>query len=191
MYISHPDKFIFFHTPKVAGSSIHIFFKDHYGLVGEQRCDPIPSIHHMSAKDYLNSNPQYKNYFKFSFVRNPFDRFVSAYSGFTQIRNIDLSPFSSFCEEFPHSKFSKDIHWIPQSELLCDDVGNIIPDFIGRYENLNDDLKTISNMIGIDINIGHHRKTNRTYYKQMFSSKTKDIIENFFSVDLNKFDYEF
>ena len=62
MYISHPDKFIFFHTPKVAGSSIHIFFKDHYGLVGEQRCDPIPSIHHMSAKDYLNSNPQYKNY---------------------------------------------------------------------------------------------------------------------------------
>ena len=102
-----------------------------------------------------------------------------------------LSSFSSFCEEFHYSKFSKDIHWIPQSELLCDDVGNIIPDFVGRYENLNDDLKTISDIIGIDINVGHHRKTNRTYYKQMFSSKTRDIIENFFSVDLNKFNYEF
>ena len=102
MYISHPDKFIFFHTPKVAGSSIHIFFKDHYGLVGEQRCDPIPSIHHMSAKDYLNSNPQYKNYFKFSFVRNPWDKMVSQwwYNGHPKVRghNIYTSKVKTFRE---------------------------------------------------------------------------------------------
>lgn len=191
MYISHPNKFIFFHTPKVAGSSIHIFFKDYYGLVGEQRFDPIPSIHHMAAKDFLNINPQCKDYFKFAFVRNPFDRFVSAYSGFTQIRNMELGHFDKFCEEFITSKFSKDIHWIPQNKLLCDDLGNIIPDFIGRYENLDEDLKKISNIIGIDMDIGHHRKTSRTSYEKMFSSKTKEIIENFFKDDLSKFDYHF
>ena len=40
MFISKTDNFIFFHVPKTAGSSIHIFLKDYYGLKGKQRYDP-------------------------------------------------------------------------------------------------------------------------------------------------------
>jgi len=190
MFVSDKDKFIFFHTPKVAGSSIHIFFKDHYGLTGVDRADPPPLIHHMSAKKFLDNNPNKKDYFKFAFVRNPFDRFVSAYSDFTQIRNLNLTSFKDFCKSFPNSEFSGDIHWIPQHKLLCDDE-TIVPDFIGRYENISDDLKKISNIIGFNIDIDHHRKTKRKSYKDTYDDESREIIQDFFSKDLELFEYLF
>ena len=35
------------------------------------------------------------------------------------------------------------IHFIPQSEFICNNDGKIMVDFIGRFENLNEDLKTL------------------------------------------------
>lgn len=82
MFVTDKDKFIFFHVPKAAGTSIHVAFKNKYG----QEDDPLPPIHHVRVKDYLKYNPDKQNYFKFSFVRNPFDRLVSGYCEFTQNR---------------------------------------------------------------------------------------------------------
>ena len=86
MFVSEKENFIFFHTPKTAGSSIHIFFKDYYCLMGKDREDPVPPIHHMAAKLFLKYNNDLNSFYKFAFVRNPFDRLVSAFSDFTQIR---------------------------------------------------------------------------------------------------------
>ena len=86
MFVSKKDNFLFIHTPKTAGSSIHIFFKDYYCLTGNERKDPIPPIHHMKAKLFLKYNKDLNSLYKFGFVRNPFDRLVSAFSDFTQIR---------------------------------------------------------------------------------------------------------
>ena len=83
MFISDKAKILFFHVPKCAGSSLHLFLKEKYG---DHTPDPLPPVHHVRVKDYLKYNPGKKDYFKFCFIRNPFDRLLSAYSDYTQIR---------------------------------------------------------------------------------------------------------
>ena len=243
MFISEKNKFIFFHIPKTAGSSIHIFLKDYYQLEGIDRKDPIPPIHHMKAKHFLKYNNNQKSYYKFAFVRNPFDRLVSAFFDFTQIRPKYLSKFEKFksfigsdrlkynyfeledrdfinyeefctkglilnnkknslkikknetfkefCIKIVTSGWIKDTHFLPQSEFLCDDSNNLLIDFVGKYENLKEDLKFISRKISIDIDIDHHRKTDHLNYRKYYDKETKTIIENYFKTDLNLFNYTF
>ena len=245
MFISKTDNFIFFHVPKTAGSSIHIFLKDYYGLKGKQRYDPVPPIHHIKAQYVLKYMSEAKNFFKFAFVRNPFDRILSAFSDFTQIRpeysnklskltsflginkylyeykcfeledynfnsyeelckkGLKLNKsnkllrikknqsFKDFCINFKKSGWIKDTHFKPQSEILCDENNNLLVDFVGKYENLNDDLNYISNKIGFKIDIGHYRKTNHQSYRNYFDDESKNIIESYFRNDLDLFDYSF
>lgn len=244
MFVSEKDKFIFIHTPKTAGSSIHIFFKDYYCLKGKDRQDPIPPIHHMKAKLFLKYN-NLNSFYKFAFVRNPFDRLVSAFSDFTQIRPKYVSrrkkiisllgfnkykyeydyyeledknhesysdlcekglkfnnkkeslkikkneTFRDFCMKFAESKWLNDIHFAPQTEFLCDSKNKLLLDFVGKYENLEEDLKIISENIGIKIQISHHRKTNHLNYRKYYDAETQEIIRNIYKDDLNLFGYSF
>ena len=74
MIIDHESKFIFVAVAKTACTSIHRSF--------EITQDPEPNIYHMHLKDIIKTNPEAKGYFKFGFVRNPYDRLVSAYHDF-------------------------------------------------------------------------------------------------------------
>ena len=243
MFVSEKNNFIFFHVPKTAGSSIHIFLKDFYQLKGKDREDPIPPIHHMKAKYFLKYNNNQSSYYKFAFVRNPFYRLVSAFFDFTQIRPKYLSRFEKFksyigsyrykynyfeledkgfnnykefCtkglifrnkknrlmikktqtfKEFSlnlvNSGWIKDTHFLPQSEFLCDDSDNLLVDFVGKYENLKEDLKLISKKISINIDIDQHRKTDHLNYRKYYDKESKAIVENQFKTDLNLFNYSF
>ena len=65
--INHKHKFIFIHINKCGGTSIDKVFS------GKFRG-------HKKAFDYKKLNPkEFENYFKFTFVRNPWDRVVSFY----------------------------------------------------------------------------------------------------------------
>ena len=121
MFISQSHNFVFIHVPKTAGSTIHVHFKDYYGLVGVQRADPAPNAHHMTAKEMISKHPECKEYFKFAFVRNPYDRLLSAYSEFTQMEHrrgypLDIfkyKDFSHFCIELHSSEWIRDVHFRP------------------------------------------------------------------------------
>lgn len=260
MLVSDTEKFIFFHVPKSGGTSIHSFFKEKYGW----QDDPPPVLHHMKAKDYMKFHPEKFSYFKFAFVRNPFDRLLSAYSDFVQNRlvgrmqnnyirflsnnqrwddnclciyryyetnsdkfstyeefydyymqaykwNVEWvnqqyfnhleiddggdfltigkdETFESFCYNFIESGWCRDIHFLPQSEILSDQTG-LIPDFIGKTENISSDIKTISERLGYNISVEHHRKSKHPDYKEVYNSKMISIVENFFAKDFELFGY--
>ena len=62
-----------------------------------------------------------------------------------------LSKFSDF-EDFVLNGLNNEIiyeiiHFVPQSEFICNKNGEILVDFVGRFENLNDDLNSISRRI--------------------------------------------
>jgi|3_EtaG_2_1085321.scaffolds.fasta_scaffold08299_5 hypothetical protein len=147
MFVSTKDKFIFFHIAKTAGSSIHIALKDRYGLVRSERADPPPLIHHIGPEVYLSQHPEHSGYFKFAFVRNPFDRILSAYMEFIQMPHRTNYPlnihkynsFEVFCCSFATSAWCLDPHFKKQSELLYKD-GNLLVNEVGKFENLQDNL---------------------------------------------------
>ena len=102
--------------------------------------------------------------------------------------------FEDFCEKFVDSGWSEDIHFIPQTEILCDESGNLLVDFVGRHETIQEDLNKLSNILGYEINLGYSqvsRKTNHTHYKQAYTSRTREIIEKVFQKDLEFFNYSF
>ena len=93
-------------------------------------------------------------HFSFSFVRNPFDRLVSAYNN--KILELDEVPgpmqamglkhgmaFSAFLECISTtSDVDLDIHLLPQSSILCLD-DQLIPSFIGRLETMENDWQQL------------------------------------------------
>ena len=89
-------------------------------------------------------------HFSFSFVRNPFDRLVSAYNnkllelesipGRMKAMGLQHSmPFGDFLQVVASTKDEDlDVHLLPQSSILCLD-GQLIPSFIGHLETREKD----------------------------------------------------
>ena len=65
---------MFVHIPKTGGQTIQEFFK-----MDKINCHPDQESTHLTAKMILDLYPEFLDYFKFSIVRNPLDRFVSEY----------------------------------------------------------------------------------------------------------------
>ena len=204
MYINKNKKFAFIHIPKTAGSSIHIFFKDYFKI--KDRSDPIPEKHHKTIKKIYSENEKIKNLFKFAVVRNPYDRFVSAFNDFYQNRNTNRSnhpikikdgtTFEDFCFSFVESEWSGDIHFKAAYEFVTVD-GEIAVDKIIKFENLVQDFSEVCDILKIDkhlfINQGcKHRQTNRKHnsFKEYYNKETKKIIYSFYQKDFELFNYE-
>ena len=78
MYINNERKFIFICCAKSASTSVLNTVRTEF------KPDPPPHIRHMSIETVLSKHPDKRDYFKFAFVRNPWDRIVSCYHDFTQ-----------------------------------------------------------------------------------------------------------
>ena len=86
MPICHKNKFIFYHIPRCAGTSVEQHFKLHsvhncYGLVHTK--SQAITLHHLTGHDMLTAglvdDDILDSYFKFTIIRDPFDRMVSDY----------------------------------------------------------------------------------------------------------------
>jgi hypothetical protein len=199
--ISHKYKCIFIHIPKSAGTSIEtspIFFDS------KETTGKAPAGH-TSCLQFQNLFPnEFKEYFKFSFVRNPWDRLVSAYFHYRQNilnygdkKNYEkyLYKYDSF-DEFIRKFVNEDniykiIHLKPQYEFLCDCNNNIMVDFVGRVENIEKDFKIICKKIGVIYKLKNKRKTRHGHYSNFYVKDTMKIVERVYKKDIEFFGYKF
>ncbi len=138
---------------------------------------------------------QFNAYYKLGFVRNPWDRVVSLYLRKEGLQMKNKMPFDKFVEWIKYSS-STCIHPVPhtnQIDWLVDPHGNVIVDFIGKFENLQNDWEFIANKIGVSKKLPHKNKNpiKKTPYTEFYSKKTKEIIKNKFIVDIEYFGYKF
>jgi hypothetical protein len=137
---------------------------------------------------------QFNSYFKFGFVRNPWDRTVSLYERREGLRMRDKMTFEEFVNWIKYSS-STCIHPVPhrnQLDWFIDPHGNVIIDFIGKFENLHEDWTFVCKKTGIEKQLPHEnmnpRKKNYTEY---YTAATRNIIAEKFKVDIEYFGYEF
>jgi len=186
---------IYVHIPKAAGTFIngHII-NSHTG--------------HFTISDYqiMYGNNFFKSAFKFTFVRNPWDRLVSAFFYLTgdncsaedkKWANQYLSTYKCF-EEFvldlPKSKlFESWIHFIPQYRFICDPFGFIPLDFIGKLENIQRDIGIVCKNLNIDgvATLKKKNQSNHMHYANYYSEETANIVCNIYKRDIDLFSYSF
>jgi hypothetical protein len=204
--ICHDYKCIFIHIPKVAGQSIETIFLNLLGLTWKTRaplllrkndCPEIgpPRLAHLTINEYIQykylSEDLFDDYYKFSFVRNPWDRVVSIYHYLGYDRKFIFGEFVlNHLHELLHTYY-----WFlkPQKEFITTN-NNIMVDFIGRYENLQSDFDIVCKKLGIeDSALIHKNKSKRNFneYKAYYNSTSKDLVYKIYKQDVKLFKYEF
>lgn len=204
MVISHGSKFIFIHNYKVAGTSIRealqvytIPPKENYLNWIGQKLHLLPQssdfIDHISAPQLkAKLAPKYfDQYYKFSFVRNPWDWQVSLYHFMQQLKDHhqhELIMSMNF-DEYIHWRVNEDKHL--QKDFMYDADGKCLVDYIGKLENIEDDFKKITQHLGLEATLPHSNKSKHKSYQEYYSPETRDIVAEHFKEDIELFNYEF
>ena len=196
--INHKHKFIFIHIPKTAGHSIERAFgawtgkdKINYGIgMDSIRRRPIQHYNLAQLERYNFISPtENSTYFKFCFVRNPYSRIVSAW------KYLKVQKWSKVSEDTSFKKFVKKYKKNLHAKTHChwthtNGVKNI--DFIGRFENLQEDFNVICNKIGIPTKkLPHINKTNHKHYTEYYDDETREIVAKKYAKDIEYFGYKF
>ncbi|NEO54641.1 MAG: sulfotransferase family protein [Okeania sp. SIO3B5] len=186
--ICHQKKFMWFRVAKVGTRTMFNVF--------EQANIKLDAEHAMLCYYPLNL---YKEYFKFAFVRNPWDRLVSCwqhkvidsnYFNFSNSRLIEMQTFGNFVDFVSELEMDNCNHHIrPQSKLI--DLNNV--DFIGRFENFEADILKVIEIIGIgSIQINHKNVSKRAPgYNQYYDVALKKKVAEIYREDIHIFGYRF
>jgi hypothetical protein len=78
MLINDTHAFAFIHIPKTAGNTVQRNLLQYAAQAGEDVHIPLPHFNHVCASLVFEKVPRVRDYHVFSFVRNPYDRLISA-----------------------------------------------------------------------------------------------------------------
>lgn len=147
---------------------------------------------HANPNNGLTLNKQqYKEYKKFTVVRNPWDRAYSWYKNAMRDpihqKNYGIDPnleFLPFMQKFAGSGFLR-----PQTYWLKDFSGNIPMDFVGKFESLNNDYQQICDLLNIEKTDLPHKIEGDKSSQQPLSQESIDFIAKFYAEEIALFDY--
>lgn len=148
--------------------------------------------HHVSYYTLKNATseedrPLIDSYFKFAFVRNPFDRAVSI---FNYIQKINPGPETANFKSFAKSNLTKQHS---QSIWFSDQASQVLGcDFIGRFETLQSDFDLVCQKIGIKRSpLPVKNQTSHNHYSQYYDDETIEIVAKKYEEDIKRFGYKF
>ena len=183
MIYSNSNKFMFYHIPKTAGTSLHTVLKAY--AVGPHVNEP----HLTRVRSHVGVEPtwdKYKGskYFSFAIVRNPYDRMFSLYNFLKRRRVIKET-----LEEFIH-KMDRE----PSQFKLLNYNGVVPLSFVGKFENLEEDFNFIADKINITERYKNLPKlfkaVNNGNYKEQINNELKAIIDEKHHDDFINFNYK-
>jgi inositol phosphorylceramide mannosyltransferase catalytic subunit len=237
-YVNHGMKALFLHNVKCGGCYIRKKLMDHYkfeqiGIEPHEKfieffddekyvdftvdCD-FHSIRKMGKYRYFYSHQNgmkeiLENYFTFTFVRNPYERFFSAYTYLKTILernekgNIRNTPeniayftdINTFIKNISNVNNISYFHtFITQYDQFINHDGSINISYIGKYENLETEFINVLNILGLNLkhqdSIYLNKTVNRiSYFKNILDEFTEDtfnFINEYFANDFIAFNYK-
>ena len=226
--ICRPFKCLFVHVPKTAGQSVEQFFMDRMGLdCDSDRAEVLlgdnpdttrgtQKLAHLSAWEYVNDGfierGEFDSLFRFSFVRNPFERIVSEYRYRNYFHHRSFRDF--VLHKLPQPGWDdKYRHVMPQFDMLHDPEGRLMVDFVGRFETLQKDFDKVCHWLGLEDSTLPHRnpsnkksrnlkrkvrnalffngENDKRHYSEFYDGKTLAAVERLYEKDIKAFGYRF
>lgn len=193
-FLIHDPPCVFIHNPKTGGQALRqvLLQGDYEGPITGR----LPT--------------EWRKNFAFAFVRNPFDRLVSAWKMFTEgIEDtgwkvpLDLTPGISLCDFLKivtnesigygsgtrQGKVRIRNHTLPQTHPFYSiDQAN----FIGRFEHYDRDVQHVLRTIGRPPQtLPRRHASRRGPFQTYFDEQTRGLAEAYYATDLQEFGYRF
>ena len=199
--ISFQKRFLFVHIPKTAGNSIQSILKNYsedevVALRGEQdgverfglRNPKYKIRKHSTLAEYRDAlgEAEFAKLYRFTCVRNPWDRMVSYY--FTPTQKA---------EAWDPKKFRKIIvKALPVADYLRLDGAGGDPfanvNYIMRFEHLTDDFGVVCAALGISRTaLPQYNRSNREHYSRYYDDELRELVRTRFAAEIERFGYEF
>jgi hypothetical protein len=199
--ISFQKSFLFVHIPKTAGNSIQSILRDYsedelVALRDEQdgverfglRNPKYKVRKHSTLAEYKAAlvEVQFGQLYKFTCVRNPWDRMVSLY--FTPTQNMGAWDRKKFRKVI--SKALSVADYLRLSKGKEDPFRNV--DFIMRFENLSDDFRTVCRALGISpAALPQYNRSSREHYSKYYDDELREWVRTRFAAEIERFGYAF
>ena len=229
MPISHERRFIFIHIPKTAGVAVLTALQEHGRLdfmgrnvwprfFGSPR--GVESYRQLRGLFGLNSMVHFQeqhfpatvlrefvpedtwsSYFKFAFVRNPWDLVASTFHFSKQMFRQDVTAAAGDPDigyliaslDFPNYVRARP-YFASQNGLLpfiTDEAGKLLVDFVGRVEHIDEDFAHICRQIGIEAKLERVNDSPRAHYREFYTPQTRELVAREFAREIEMFGYEF
>ena len=208
--ISRERQCIFIHIPKTGGTSIEDI------IWGPERENRTPDqlwknlvrpgfnryqsggMQHLLATQVRAEvgDDLFNRCFRFAFVRNPWDRAVSQYVYMKQRRDlrrlIGMNRFSSFKTYLNRLKRGTHVQWMEQWRFILDDNGDMLVDFLGRYENFKTDVRKVLDRLAISCDtLPHEKQGRRGPYPQYYDDESRELVADMYARDIQLLGYRF
>ena len=229
MRISHRHKFVFIAIQKTGSGAVRHALNEYSDIASIDHSNQTDTLNfpnleshilgsHLTAKEvnklfFKNNSKKFKSYFKFAFVRNPWDRMVSWYEHMkaepwiTNSRiqnyiklNYSLSDFLRSEYEMTNNKKNKTSYYFGYNKYYEGRAGKNLLDFIGKLENLQEDLDIVCDKIGITRQkLKHFNKRSRRssgkrkhkHYTEYYDDESQQIVAEKYAKDIEYFNYKF
>lgn len=217
MLVSYSHRFIFFHVGKTGGMSLREVLQS-YAEEPEkfkirrppETIDGKPNafyevwqtlLLHAKARDARKELPKdiFDGFYKFAFVRNPWDLQVSMYhfilrepasSTHAQVKAAgSFEGFLDWVSQTP-APYPKGISKL-QRDMITDSQGNLLVDFVGRYESLASDFEKLRLQLGIQARLPHMNRSQHRDYRSYYNERTLALVADLFRADIEMFGYGF
>lgn len=204
----HPvGDFFFIHVPKTGGCSV------------ARALEEITGFHwsyfrgHATAYNFEQYYTDlWERQFSFAFVRNPFDQIVSwflyhrrngqhhhqydtfeewVYEGMSHGWSDNISLFKGLVWRWPYDPEDAPAPY-DTSRMICDPDGKVLVDFVGRFENLEEDWSHVCSRLGFYYPLPHANKVEgRSHYRDYYTPEVRRVVEEHQKHNLDRFNYTF
>jgi hypothetical protein len=207
MLISRKRRFIFIHVYKNAGISVTSALAPFAAgkwedlanralrkLKMPSRFDSLSYPPHIKAAELRDAlgKETFDSFFSFAIVRNPWDWQVSLYTyalkEVTHHQHELVRKLGSF-DAYIRWRCAEEARF--QKDFICSDDGELLVDFVARYERLDADFETICSRIGISASLPRLNVSNTKPYQLFYSEETRELVRRTFAADIALFGYDF
>jgi hypothetical protein len=154
-------------------------------------------LQHLFAQQVLQEvgEQAFYKYYKFSMVRNPWDKAVSQFIYMKQRQDlmefIGLDEKNSFKLYLKKIKIKTHVQWEKQYKFILNDRGELMVDYLGRFENFRQDTKYIFRCLNIHSDMPHVNATKHDHYSKYYDTESVEMVAELYAEDIRLFRYEF